>query len=52
MIAAVVGVCESAAVRTWAPVLKTIATLAVGLPLIALVTWLAASRLYLGLSTG
>lgn len=35
-----------------APVLKTIATLAVGLPLIALVTWLAASRLYLGLSTG
>ncbi|PPQ44286.1 hypothetical protein CKO39_08660 [Rhodopseudomonas palustris] len=38
--------------RTWAPVLKTIATSAVGLPLIALVTWLAASRLYLGLSTG
>lgn len=32
--------------------LKTIATLAVGLPLIALVTWLAASRLNLGLSTG
>jgi hypothetical protein len=34
------------------PVLKNIATMVVGLALIALATWLALARLYLGLSTG